>query len=241
MNSDRFSRISAAAEAADGTGGAADFAARRGRMVDEQLAARGIADPGVLAAMRSVPRHEFVPQPERARAYADRPLPIGGGQTISQPYIVALMSECLAPGRRGRVLEIGTGSGYQAAVLAELFDRVFTIETDAELAARAARCFERLGLDRIETAVGDGRGGWPEHAPFDAVIATAAPERVPPPLMDQLAEGGRMVIPVGPVGGIQELILLRKENGRPRRESVLSVRFVPMTGQDAPDDPEASG
>lgn len=206
-------------------------------MVAEQLTPRGIADPEVLAAMRAVPRHEFVPESQRAQAYDDRPLPIGGGQTISQPYIVALMTGCLAPGRRGRVLEIGTGSGYQTAVLAELFDRVFTIETDADLAACAARCFERLKLDHVEAAVGDGRGGWPEHAPFDAVIATAAPERVPPQLVDQLADGGRMVVPVGPVGGTQELILLRKENGRLRRESVLAVRFVPMTGEDEPDAP----
>ena len=206
------------------------FARERERMVERQLAARGIECARVLDAMRAVPRHEFVPDELRAAAYRDRPLPIGHDQTISQPYIVAFMTEQLAVSPGDRVLEIGTGSGYQAAVLAELAGHVHTIEIVEPLADSAAAVLEHLGYENITVMAGDGYRGWPEHAPFDSIMVTAAPERIPEPLVDQLREGGRMVIPVGPVGGVQELKVLRKEEGGMIRESVMPVRFVPMTG-----------
>ncbi len=207
------------------------FAEARKRMVTEQLAApaRGIRDARVLAARAKVPRHEFVPEAERRDAYGDHPLPIGHGQTISQPYIVAFMTEQLAPKPTDKVLEVGTGSGYQAAILAELGAEVYTIEIVEPLAARAEADLRRLGYLNVKTRQGDGYQGWPEAAPFDAIIVTCAPDHVPAPLETQLKEGGRMIIPVGSFGE-QQLILLRKQDGRLQRQAVLPVRFVPMTG-----------
>lgn len=204
----------------------------RKRMVAEQLAAPGrdITNQRVLAVMGKVPRHEFVPERLRRQAYEDYPLPIGHGQTISQPYIVAFMTERLQPKPGQRVLEVGTGSGYQAAVLAELGMEVYTIEIIPELAARAAADLKRLGYTNVLTRTGDGYKGWPEAAPFDAIIVTCAPEHVPKPLVDQLKEGGRMIIPVGPPGN-QELYLLRKQGDKVEKRAVLPVRFVPMTGE----------
>jgi protein-L-isoaspartate(D-aspartate) O-methyltransferase len=203
-------------------------AAERDKMVREQIAARGVRDPRVLAAMRAVPRHELMPESERGEAYEDRPLPIGHGQTISQPYIVAAMTELLALEPGERVLEVGTGSGYQAAILAELGVEVYSIEIVEPLGQRAAEDLARLGYS-VNLRIGDGYRGWPEAAPFDAIIVTAAPDQVPPPLIEQLKVGGRLVIPVG--SWSQELVLLRKEEDGVRRESVADVRFVPMTGE----------
>ncbi|MDQ5857153.1 MAG: protein-L-isoaspartate(D-aspartate) O-methyltransferase [Acidobacteriota bacterium] len=199
-------------------------------MVETQLVARGVRDPRVLAAMRKVPRHLFVDPEQRAQAYEDHPLPIPGNQTISQPYIVALMTELLELKPSSRVLEIGTGSGYQSAVLAELADEVYTIEIVPELARLAESRMRELGRDNVTVREGDGYRGWPEHAPFDAIIVTAAPERIPQPLLDQLAPGGVMVIPVG--GFFQELKVFRKSpDGRITEKDILPVRFVPMTGE----------
>lgn len=208
------------------------FTAMRDHMVETQLKARGdgITDERVLAAMKKVPRHEFVPENQRHLAYIDGPLPIGHGQTISQPYVVAFMTEILKPEGSDRILEIGTGSGYQAAVLAELAKEIHTIEIVPELAKRAAADLKRLGYTNIHTRLGDGFQGWPEAAPFDAIIVTCAPENVPPPLVSQLKDGGRMIIPVGPAGN-QQLILLRKRGAQLERQAVLPVRFVPMTGE----------
>lgn len=204
--------------------------AERQRMVEEQLQARDITDPEVLEAMATVPRHEFMPESQRPLAYTDQPLPIGHGQTISQPYIVALMTQSLDLRPGEKVLEIGTGSGYQAAVLAEITDRVYTIEILEPLARQARQTLGDLGYENVEVKTGDGYRGWPEHAPFDAIIVTAAPDHIPPPLKEQLAIGGRMVIPVGSY--YQELMLLRKgEDGNLTREGVIPVRFVPMTGE----------
>ena len=210
----------------------AQWATARARMVREQLAGPGrdIRDPAVLRAMGKVPRHRFVPREIMAAAYGDGPLPIGYGQTISQPYVVAFMTEQLELTPGDRVLEIGTGSGYQAAVLAELAAEVYTIEIIAPLAARARATLADLGYTNIRVRPGDGYLGWSEAAPFDAIIATCAPERIPPPLVDQLKDGGRMMIPVGP-SDAQNLVLLRKQGGRIKRQAVLPVRFVPMTGQ----------
>ena len=204
----------------------------REEIIEQQLKrpVGGITDERVLDAMKRVPRHEFVPEDMRDRAYEDRPLPIGEGQTISQPYVVAFMTEKLEPQPEDRVLEVGTGSGYQTAVLAELVKEVYSIEIVPALASRAARDLERLGYQNIHTRTGDGYQGWPEAAPFDAVIVTCAPEDVPEPLVGQVKDGGRMIIPVGPAGD-QKLILLRKLGGRLQREAVLPVRFVPMTGE----------
>lgn len=207
-----------------------DDAARRKVMVDTQIAARGISDPRVLDAMRTIPRHEFVPSRLRAAAYDDNPLPIGHGQTISQPFIVAFMTEALRPAPGERILEIGTGSGYQAAVLSPLVKEVFTIEIVEPLASRAAGDLARLGYENVHVKAGDGWQGWPEKAPFDAIIVTCAPDQIPSALVDQLREGGRMVIPVGPEGGVQELVLLTKRGGKVERTGLLPVRFVPMTG-----------
>jgi protein-L-isoaspartate(D-aspartate) O-methyltransferase len=178
--------------------------------------------------MASVPRHEFVPASQRSLAYEDGPLPIGHGQTISQPYIVAFMTEALEPKPTDRVLEIGTGSGYQAAVLAGLVAEVFTIEIVAPLALRAKADLKRLGYPNVRVRIGDGYLGWPEAAPFDAVIVTCAPDQVPQALVDQLKMGGRMIVPVGPTGGVQELYLLRKHAKGLETQAVLPVRFVPM-------------
>jgi len=209
------------------------FAVARAQMVERQLTAPGrdIRDARVLDAMRTVPRHEFVPEPVRGQAYEDHPLPIGHGQTISQPYIVAFMTEQLAPKPTDRVLEIGTGSGYQAAVLAKLVKEVYTIEIVDPLAWRAAADLKRLSFTNVFVRAGDGYLGWPEAAPFDAVIVTCAPDHVPKPLVEQLKDGGRMIIPVGRAGGGQDLYLLEKRDGKVRQTAVLPVRFVPMTGK----------
>lgn len=206
--------------------------AERLRMVERQIAGRGVRDPRVLEAMRSVPRHWFVREAEQSLAYSDGPLPIGFDQTISQPYIVAFMTELLEIEPGDKVLEIGTGSGYQAAVLAELTDQVYTIEIVEPLARRTLRLFETRGYTTIHARIGDGYRGWPEHAPFQAIIVTCAPDDVPKPLTDQLAPGGRMCIPVGDRPGMQSLVLLRKnEDGSIDRRDVLPVAFVPMTGE----------
>ncbi len=205
------------------------YAAAREAMVREQIEARGVHAPAVLAAMRQVPRHELVPAGQRDRAYEDHPLPIGHRQTISQPYIVALMTELAEIERGDRVLEVGTGSGYQAAVLAAMGAEVYSIEIVEPLARRAAADLERLGY-RVQVRAGDGYRGWPEHAPFAAILVTAAPPSIPKPLVDQLARGGRMVIPVG--DNFQELrVLTRDEKGAVRDDKVIDVSFVPMTGE----------
>jgi len=205
------------------------FEVRRLRMVATQIETRGVRDPCVLDAMRTVPRHEFVPPDQREEAYADRPLPIGFHQTISQPYIVALMTELARPRSDTKVLEIGTGSGYQAAVLAACAKEVYTIEIVPELGERSAELLASRGHDTVHPRVGDGYDGWPEEAPFDAIVVTAAPPRIPQPLLDQLAPGGRLVAPVG--SGYQNLVVVtRTEDGFSRR-TVTPVRFVPMTGK----------
>jgi protein-L-isoaspartate(D-aspartate) O-methyltransferase len=203
-------------------------------MVEDQLVRRGIHDSRVLAAMRKVPREEFVPLAYRSEAYEDRPLPLGEEETISQPYMVALMSEQLRLQPNERALEIGTGSGYQAAILAELGAEVYTIEIDERLAKEAEERLRRLGYKNVHVNAGDGYKGWPEHAPFDAIIVTCALDHVPRPLTEQLKERGRMMIPVGERGA-QELYLVEKENGELKRQSVLPVVFVPMKrGADSP-------
>ena len=199
-------------------------------MVKTQLEERGIRDPRVLASMRTVPRHELVPPDARRDAYDDTPLPIGHGQTISQPYIVAFMTEQLGPKPKDRILEIGTGSGYQAAVLSRLVADVYSIEIVEPLARRAAADLARLGCKNVHVRAGDGYRGWPEAAPFDAIIVTCAPEKVPEPLVQQLKEGGRIIIPVGSLHA-QSLYLLEKRGGKIEQREVLSVRFVPMTGE----------
>src|SRR5213596_1826779 len=196
-------------------------------MVQQQLEARGINDGRVLAAMAKVPREEFVPPESRAASYADGPLPIGYGQTISQPYIVAFMTEQLRLKPSDRVLEIGTGSGYQAAILAELMSQVYSIEIVEPLAKNAEATLQRLGYENVHVKIGDGYKGWPEAAPFDAIIVTCAPEKVPQPLIDQLKDGGRVVIPVGERFA-QQLYLLEKKNGQIKESVTLPVRFVPM-------------
>ncbi len=203
-------------------------AVNRLRMVREQIERRGVCDDAVLRAMRTVPRHLFVPESQRVSAYEDHPLPIGEGQTISQPYIVAFMTEALGLGRDDHVLEIGTGSGYQAAVLAELAGEIYTVEIVETLGNRAAALLDSLGYDNVKVRIGDGYRGWVEHAPYDAVIVTCAPEEIPSALVDQLKEGGSMIIPVGAMGAVQELVLGEKKNGRILTRDVLSVRFVPM-------------
>jgi protein-L-isoaspartate(D-aspartate) O-methyltransferase len=214
--------------AANGADDAA-FARAREAMVATQIAARGVKDPKTLAAMRKVQRHLFVPEAARGQAYEDHPLGIGHGQTISQPYIVAFMTEAL--GLRGgeTVLEVGTGSGYQAAVLAEIAARVYTIEIVASLAEEARERLARLGYLNVEVRAGDGYQGWPEKAPFDAVIVTAAAPRVPEPLKQQLKDGGRLVIPVGEE--YQELMVITRRGNAYAENRVLPVRFVPMTGK----------
>lgn len=198
-------------------------------MVETQIRARGVKNEAVLAAMLAVPRHEFVLPEHLDQAYEDHPLPIGYGQTISQPYIVALMSELidLQPGER--VLEIGTGSGYQAAILAELTDQVYSIEIIPELATRARETLDRLGYSQVTTKQADGYWGWEEYAPFDAIIVTAAPDHVPQPLVNQLADGGKMVIPIGPPGGYQSLWVLERQGDEIVRTNWGGVIFVPLT------------
>ena len=205
--------------------------AERRAMVDRQLRPRGIADPAVLDALGAVPRHVFVPSGLAASAYADTALPIGLRQTISQPYIVAYMTEAAALRPGARVLEIGTGSGYQAAVLAEVASRVYTIEIVAVLAAAARTRLAGLGYDNVEVRAGDGYRGWPEEAPFDAILVTAAPDHVPAALVEQLAPGARLVLPVGPDGALQAMTIVTKGAGGAVTEQTFPVRFVPMTGE----------
>lgn len=208
-----------------------DRADERRRMVEDQIAARGVDDPRVLEALRAVPRHRFVPDEHADAAYADRPLPIGYGQTISQPYIVAFMTDVLELEPDDRVLEVGTGSGYQAAVAAQVVDSVFTIEIVEELARAAAERLRDLGYDDVQPKQGDGYFGWEEHAPFDAILVTAAAGHVPPPLVQQLAPGGRMVVPVGGVFQVQHLVLVTKTaEGKVTTRNLLPVRFVPLVG-----------
>ncbi len=205
------------------------FATQRERMVAEQIERRGIADPEVLAAMRTVPRHRFVPEEERPEAYIDGPLSIGSGQTISQPYVVASMTEALALTHRSKVLEIGTGSGYQTAVLAEIVDRVFSVEIRADLYERATQLLSDLGYRNVRTILGNGHGGWSQEAPFDGIIVTAAAPYVPPALLDQLAIGGRMIIPVQEEAPPrQELVMLEKSESEITRRVLYEVRFVPL-------------
>ena len=201
----------------------------RDAMVTAQIAYRGIRDPEILAAMRKLPRHEFVPESIKDQAYADGALPIGHGQTISQPYIVALMTEVLRPTRDCRVLEIGTGCGYQSAVLAALCRKVYSIEIVASLADETRHRLARLGIDNVEIRTADGYRGWKEEAPFDRIIVTAAPDHLPEHLLGQLLEGGRMIIPIG--AGSQELMVYRLADGRIDANRLIPVRFVPMTGK----------
>jgi len=211
------------------SGAETDPAVAREAMVRDQIEARDVRDPRTLKAMREVPRHEFVPLELRDQAYADHPLPIGHRQTISQPYIVAFMTEALRLTGSERVLEVGTGSGYQAAVLAELVEEVYSIEIVEALAQEAAERLARLGYASVHVRAGDGYRGWPERAPFDAIIVTAAAPRIPEPLRQQLKEGGRMVLPVG--DDFQELIVVTRRGDAFEQSSVLPVRFVPMTGE----------
>jgi protein-L-isoaspartate(D-aspartate) O-methyltransferase len=204
-------------------------ATEREAMVERQIAARGVDDPGVLAALRAVPRHVFVPLDAAPFAYDDRPLPIGHGQTISQPFVVAFMTAAAGLDPGDRVLEVGTGSGYQAAVLAEIVGEVWTIEILAPLAEGAERALRETGYERVHVRTGDGYRGWPEEAPFDAIVVTAAPDHVPEPLLEQLAPGGRLVIPVG--GPQQEILRITRTADGFERESLLPVLFVPMTGE----------
>jgi protein-L-isoaspartate(D-aspartate) O-methyltransferase len=208
-----------------------DWVEERMEMVDRQIRSRGISDQQVLDAMERVPRHEFVPGQYKSQAYADHPLPIGHGQTISQPYIVALMSELLQLEEGDRVLEVGTGSGYQAAILAEMIEDVYTVEIIEELATQARDRLESLGYNNIHVLHADGYFGWPEHAPYDAIIVTAAPDHIPQPLVQQLADGAKMIVPVGPPGGYQTLWEITKVGEEITKRNVTGVLFVPLTGE----------
>ena len=227
---------SLASYAADPPENGDPYQARRERMVEEDIAGNsggrtGVKDEAVLEAMRTVQRHKFVPADRVRTAYADRPLPIGHGQTISQPYIVGAMTELLKVDPEDVVLEIGTGSGYQAAVLAEIVKAVYTIEIVKPLGDQAKKLLKELGYDQIEAKVGDGYFGWPEHAPYDAIVVTAAASHIPPPLIEQLKPGGRMVIPVGAPMQVQHLMLIEKrDDGSVVRRAIMAVRFVPLTG-----------
>ena len=213
----------------------AEHQRERARLVSRYVEPAGVRDPNVLAALRKVPRHLFVPGDGQAEAYDDHPLPIGHEQTISQPSLVAYMTEILKVGQDARVLEIGTGSGYQAAILGELVREVYTIEIVRPLGEAAGRLLQRLGYANVRVKVGDGYQGWPECAPFDAILVTCAPENVPPPLVEQLKPGGRLCLPVGPRTGLQELYLMTKRpDGTLEKQAVLPVRFVPMTGKIKP-------
>ena len=207
----------------------ADYPTQRKTMVNNQLKARDIYDKATISAMSQVPREQFVPKDVRFYAYTDGPLPIGEGQTISQPYIVAYMTQALRLKPHHKVLEVGTGSGYQAAVLAEIVDSVYTIEIVEKLGIRARSLLKSLGYDNIEVRIGDGYHGWAEKGPFDAIMVTAGAETVPEPLLDQLKEGGRMIIPVGPHRGIRQLVRLEKKDGKIKRKELMAVRFVPFT------------
>lgn len=205
------------------------YKAKREKMVKQQIEKRGVKDAAVLQSVRTVKRHEFVPATQIENAYDDRPLPIGYGQTISQPYIVAYMTEALKLQPHFKVLEIGTGSGYQAAILAKIVKEVYTVEIIPELGNAATDRFKRTGFANVQTKIADGYNGWAEHAPFDAIIVTAAAEYVPPPLIKQLKEGGKMVIPVGSPFMTQMLLLIEKKNNKTKTRSLLPVAFVPLT------------
>jgi protein-L-isoaspartate(D-aspartate) O-methyltransferase len=200
-------------------------------MVEAQIRSRDVTDEAALQAMEAVPRHEFVPEQYQAQAYDDHPLPIGHGQTISQPYIVAFMTELLDLESSDRVLEIGTGSAYQAAILAEIVDEVYTVEIVEPLALEAAERLERLGYSNVQTLHADGYYGWEDHAPYDAIIVTAAPDHIPQPLVQQLKDGAKLVIPVGPPGGYQTLWEATRQGDEIKLRNVLGVRFVPLTGE----------
>lgn len=204
------------------------YTAARNKMVKKQITDRGISDTATINAMRKVPRHLFVPEDSENDAYGDYPLPIGYSQTISQPYVVAYMTEVVKPTSKKNALEIGTGSGYQAAVLAEIVNTVYTIEIIPELAAESAARLKKLNYKNITVKSGDGYNGWSEYAPFDIIVVTAAADKIPQPLIDQLAENGRLVIPVGEAAQIQELMLLVKKNGKIKQKRLTFVRFVPF-------------
>lgn len=204
------------------------YQAMREKMVEFQIELRGVKDPVVLRAMRKVPRHLFLPASQRDSAYDDSPLPIGFGQTISQPYIVAYMTECLNPQKGHRILEVGTGSGYQAAILAEIVDTVYTIEIIPELGKRANERLSALGYKNVTVKIGDGYEGWKEHAPFDGIMVTAGAESIPPPLIEQLKDGGKMIIPVGSAYMVQNLILVEKHGKEVSTRNLIPVRFVPF-------------
>jgi protein-L-isoaspartate(D-aspartate) O-methyltransferase len=209
-----------------------NFKQLRENMIKEQLLARDINDPATLNAMRNVPRHEFVSAKMQPYAYTDNPLSIGMGQTISQPYIVAYMTQILKLKSHHRVLEVGTGSGYQAAILGQIVDSVYTIEIVEVLAITAKNRLSALEYDNIHVKSGDGYLGWPEKGPFDAIIVTAGAEEIPKPLLKQLKEGGRMIIPVGPHNGVRELLLITNKSGKIKTKAVMAVRFVPLTRKD---------
>jgi len=206
-----------------------EFPIQRKTMVETQLKARDIDDKATLRAMEKVPREQFVPKEYRSYSYTDGPLPIGQGQTISQPYIVAYMTQILSLKPGDKVLEVGTGSGYQAAVLAEIVDSVYTIEIVRTLGLRSRSLLKALGYHNVLVKIGDGYHGWPAKGPFDAIMVTAGAEAIPQPLIDQLKDGGRMIIPVGPHRGVRQLVLLDKKNGKIRKKNVMAVRFVPFT------------
>lgn len=206
-----------------------DFAYQRSSMVRHQISGRGITHKPTIRSMNAVKRHEFVPAQYRDQAYKDRPLPIGYGQTISQPYIVAYMTELMKPTSEMKALEIGAGSGYQAAVLAEIVDSVYTIEIVPELGRSAKAKLKRMGYDNVRTKIADGYYGWPEKGPFDIIMVTAAAEHIPPPLIEQLKDGGSMIIPVGSPFMVQQLMLVEKKKGKVSTRSLIPVRFVPFT------------
>ncbi len=209
--------------------GQVDYLEQRKTMVRLQIQARGVNQPATLSAMLNVPRHEFVPEDKKVFAYSDSPLSIGQGQTISQPYIVAYMTQALRLRRSHKVLEIGTGSGYQAAVLSKIVDSIFTIEIVKELASSSKSRLQRLGYENVLVRWGDGYDGWPEKAPFDAIMVTAGAEEIPQPLLDQLKVGGRMIIPVGPHNQVRQLVLVIKKKDKIVKKNVMPVRFVPFT------------
>ncbi len=209
--------------------GQTDYKSQRANMVAYQLKNRDITDKATLNAMMSVPRHQFVPDHLKKLAYEDGPIPIGEGQTISQPYIVAFMTQSLDLKPHYKVLEIGTGSGYQAAVLAEIADAVFTIEIVKKLGLAAKNRLKKIGYTNIEVKIGDGYHGWPEEGPFDAIIVTAGAESVPAALLEQLKEGGQLIIPLGPPNSVRQLVLATKKNGKVKTKNLMAVRFVPFT------------